>query len=127
MIIGLHHFGFRVDDLEKTVKQYESNGFSVFKRFESAERGLKAAMLKKGKSHVELFVFDDPEAELSKKIARHYAFESDNLDEDVQQFVDGGYEISIPISQGTVVKRFAYVQDKFGTQFELVEPLDEDN
>lgn len=126
MILGLHHFGFAVTDLEAAVRLYESTGFSVFKRFVSEERGLRAVMMKKGKSHVELFNFDDPDSALSKKISRHFAFESDNLEDDVQRYIDAGYTISIPIDKGTVVKRYAYVEDKLGNQIELLEKLDED-
>lgn len=122
MIVSLHHFGFAVEDLEKAVQLYGSMGFEVVMRFSKDDIGAHAAMVKKGASHIELWQFDDPELPINKKIARHFAFWSDDLDSDVQKYLDNGYEISIPISKGTVVRRFAYVQDKLGNQIELLEP-----
>lgn len=124
MIIGIHHFGFAVEDLDNAVRLYEKMGFEVFMRFEKVTIGAKSVMVKKGKSHIELWEFSDPKSELSQKIARHFAFESDDIEGDVQAYLEAGYKISIPISEGTVVKLFAYVQDALGNQIELLEPLD---
>ncbi len=91
MITGLHHFGFRVESLEESIKFYEKIGYSVMKRFGGSSRGFQAVMMKKGKSHVELFTFVDPNSELSKKISRHFAFSSDNLEEDIKSYTNSGY------------------------------------
>lgn len=125
MIVGLHHFGFAVEDLEKAVELYGSMGFEVVMRFEKQDIGARAVMVKKGTSHIELWEFNDPQLEIARKIARHFAFRSDDLEVDLQKYLDAGYEISIPISEGTVVKRYAYVQDKLGNQIELLEPSEE--
>lgn len=124
MIVGLHHFGFAVEDLEKAVELYASMGFEVFMRFEKESIGARSVMVRKDKSNIELWEFDDPNTELNKKIARHFAFESDDLEADIQAYLDAGYSESIPMSNGTVVKRYAYVQDKLGNQIELLEPLE---
>lgn len=87
MIIGLHHFGFAVDDLDKAIELYLSMGFEVFKRFSIESINADAAMLKKNQSHIELWKFKDPNTKLNKKIAKHFAFESDNLEEDVQNIL----------------------------------------
>ena len=79
--------------------------------------------MRKGDDGIELFQFKDPSAELSRKISNHTAFTTDDIEKDVQVFLDNGYELSIPISPGTVVKRYAYVADKHGVQIELCEPL----
>ena len=122
MIKGLHHVGFEVKDLEDSIKYYESLGFSVVKRFEYEAAGFKAAMMKgKQLGGVELFQLNDPEHELARKVRRHIAFETDNLDTDLQKFLDEGYKLSIPITEGRVVKRYAYVQDKFNNFIELLE------
>ena len=124
MIKGLHHFGFAIVDLEVSISTFEKQGYQVFKRFEYAAIGAKAAMLRNATGGVELWQFKDFESSLAQKIKKHFAFESDNLEEDIQKFLSAGYEISIPISNGNVVKRYVYVQDELGNQIELVEPFD---
>jgi len=123
MILRLNHLGFRVDDLDKAIAIYEKLGFSVETRFGKGDWAL-AAMMRKGDDGIELFQFKDPNAELSKKISNHTAFTTDDIEADVQLFLDNGYALSIPISSGTVVKRYAYVADKYGVQIELCEPLE---
>lgn len=122
MITGKHHEGRGVDDLEAEIKQYEAKGFKVSKRF--TKPGMKAALLFKGIEGIELFQFDNPGGELEQKINKHKAFVSDDLDDDVQHLINQGYELAIPISPGTITKRFAYLRDKTGNYVELLEPLD---
>lgn len=123
MIVRLNHLGFRTDDLEASIAFYEKLGFSVQTRFGKGDWAL-AAMMRKGDDGIELFQFKDPNDELSRKISNHTAFTVDDIEADVQLFVDNGYEVSIPISPGTVVKRYAYVADRHGVQIELCEPLE---
>lgn len=123
MIVRLNHLGFRVDDLDKAIDIYEKLGFSVQTRFGKGDWAL-AAMMRKGDDGIELFQFKNPDDELSQKISNHTAFTTDDIEADVQLFLDHGYTLSIPISDGTVVKRYAYVADQYGVQIELCEPLE---
>jgi catechol 2,3-dioxygenase-like lactoylglutathione lyase family enzyme len=123
MIVRLNHLGFRVDDLEQAINIYKKLGFTVQTRFGKGDWAL-AAMMRKGDDGIELFQFKNPEDELSKKISNHTAFTTDDIEADLQLFLDNGYTLSIPISPGTVVKRYAYVADKYGVQIELCEPLE---
>ncbi len=123
MIIRLNHLGFRVDDLEKAIGVYQKLGFSVETKFGKGDWA-HAAMMRKGQDGIELFQFKNPEDVLSKKISNHTAFTTDDIEADVKLFLDNGYVLSIPISSGTVVKRYAYVEDQYGVQIELCEPLD---
>lgn len=124
MIVRLNHLGFRVDDLEQAIGVYEKLGFSVQTRFGKGDWAL-AAMMRKGDDGIELFQFKDPDAEISRKIGNHTAFTTNDIEADVKTFLDNGYTLSIPISPGTVVSRYAYVADKYGVQIELCEPLNQ--
>lgn len=124
MIKGLHHVGIQVENLEDSVKYYESLGFNISGSFEYAEAKFKATMMKSETlGGVELFQFDNPDHELVEKIRRHSAFETDDLDKDLQSFLDRGCEIAIPITPGKVIKRYAYVKDQFGNYIELLETV----
>jgi catechol 2,3-dioxygenase-like lactoylglutathione lyase family enzyme len=122
MIKGLHHVGFEVDDLEAAVALYEGLGFEMVQRFEYPAAEFVAAMMKSKKlGGVELFQFNNPSHELVEKIKHHSAFQTDNLETDLQTFLDKGCTLAIPISIGKVVKRYAYVKDQHDNYIELLE------
>jgi catechol 2,3-dioxygenase-like lactoylglutathione lyase family enzyme len=122
MIIRKHHVGMGVDDLEAEIKKYETAGFKLDKRF--TKPGMKAALLFKDDAGAELFEFENPEGEQEQIIKQHTAYVSDDLEKDLQDYLDQGCELAIPITKGTITKRFAYVKDQAGTYIELLEPLD---
>lgn len=119
----MHHFGMMADDLEESIAAYESLGFKLYKRF--TKPGMKAAMLFKDGAGIEFFEFENPDGEVEQMIKKHSAFVSDDLDNDVRSFVDHGYKLAIPVSEGAVAKRYAYVRDSAGNYIELLEPADD--
>jgi catechol 2,3-dioxygenase-like lactoylglutathione lyase family enzyme len=122
MIIREHHKGMMVNDLDAEVKKYEALGYKLYKRF--TKPGIKAAMLFKDESGVEFFEFENPDDETEQMIKQHTAFVSDDLENDIQEYIGNGYELAIPITGGTVTKRFAYLKDSAGGYIELLELLD---
>lgn len=122
MITRMHHFGMMVDDLEKEIETYESLGFTVFKRF--PKPGIKAAMLFKDGAGIELFEFENSSGKLQQMTRKHSAFVSDDLENDIQKYLDRGYELAMPVTKGAATKRWAYVKDTAGNYIELLEPLD---
>lgn len=122
MITRMHHFGMMTDDLEKEIALYEAFGFTVFKRF--TKTGMSAVMLFKGEAGIEFFKFDNPDGDQESMIKKHSAFVSDDLENDIQKYLEQGYKLAIPISEGTVVKRYAYIEDAVGNYIELLEPLE---
>jgi catechol 2,3-dioxygenase-like lactoylglutathione lyase family enzyme len=124
MITGLHHVGLGVEDIDAEIAVYEQLGFDVLSRSEYKSMKAKTAMLRNGTALVELFQFADSTSELAGKIKKHSAFATDNLEADLQIFLNVGYELAIPIDDGDVVRRYAYVKDKAGNFIELCEPLD---
>jgi catechol 2,3-dioxygenase-like lactoylglutathione lyase family enzyme len=122
MILRLHHSGIRVDSLVDKVKFFEGLGYKVLFEFELEEIGGKAAMLLKDGTGIELFEIIKTDHELAQKVSKHTAFETDNIEEDVQKFLDAGYELAMPIAVGRVMKKFAYLKDKTGNYIELCMP-----
>jgi catechol 2,3-dioxygenase-like lactoylglutathione lyase family enzyme len=122
VILRKHHVGMMVKDLNAEIAKYEAAGFKLDKRF--IKPGMKAAMLFKDGTGAELFEFENPDGELEQKVKQHTAYVSDDLEKDVQKFLDDGCELAIPIGKGVITKRFAYVKDRAGTYIELLEPLD---
>lgn len=110
-----------VNDLESEIHKYETLGFKLSKRF--TKPGMKAAMLFKDGEGLELFVFENPDGETEQIIRRHEAFISDNLENDIQEYVASGHELVIPITQGVITKRFAFLKNSAGEYIELLEPL----
>lgn len=119
MILRIHHSGMMVDDLDKAVSDHEALGFTLFRRFEKP--GMQAAMMLKGDAGFEFWIFDNPNGRLEQMIKHHTAFVSDDLESDVQKYLDLGYELAIPIEVGKLVKRFAYLKDSAGNYTELIE------
>lgn len=123
MIKGLHHVGFQVDNLEESIKYYESLGFSEVSRFEYEEAEFQGVMLKALEyGNIELFKFNNPDHELVEKIKHHTAFETDDMEADIQSFLDQGCEVAMPLAEGKIVKRRVYIKDKFDNYIELLEP-----
>ncbi|MGH7194603.1 MAG: VOC family protein, partial [Candidatus Saccharimonadales bacterium] len=58
-------------------------------------------------------------------IRKHSAFVSDDLENDIDELIRHGYKLAIPISEGTITKRYAYVRDAAGNYIELLEPADD--
>ena len=126
MITGLHHVGLLVDDLEAAVKNYAAQGFKIGTRFEISSIGAKAVMMVQGTTGVELFEVEDRNDDLARKIDRHVALASSDLEADVKHAQSLGNELVIDISNGDPVKRFAFLKDSSGNYVEIVEPLSKD-
>ena len=123
MITGLDHIGIRVEDIDSQRAFYETLGFNVAGSFEAASIALHGVMMRKqGGVGVELLHFGDLSNEYVPIIEKHSAFASDNLEEDIERYIAAGYELVVPISEGDVVKRYAYVKDSAGNYIELCEP-----
>lgn len=120
MITGLHHQGLQVANLNKTLGDYQAMGFELEKEFERADLFAKAAHIRYPQGgRLEFWEFSERHAD-HEFIQNHTAFASDNLEDDLQLFVDNGCKIVIPITQGAVA-RYAFVQDELGHNLELLE------
>lgn len=112
------HSGLAVPNLEKAVEMYGPLGFKVTKKFHKPDIDADVAMISNGEATLELFEFhnfDHPQVEF---IRNHIAIYSDDIESDVKSFIDQGYKLTIPITEGMIFC-FAYVQDAAGTNYEI--------
>lgn len=116
MLKKILHTGVEVADLAKAIELYKSLGFVVAKQFEKPKT--KIAIVTKGETTFELLQFEANNSPQVAFIRNHVAFASDDLENDVQQFIDSGYKLVIPITEGTLV-RYAYLQDAAGACYEI--------
>lgn len=113
MLKHILHTGIEVADLVKSVELYKSLGFEVANEFEKPEPKAKVTTVKKGDTAFELWQFEDKNHPQVAYIRNHIAIYSNDLEQDVQQFVGGGFKLVIPITEG-VILRYAFVQDPAG-------------
>ncbi len=118
MLKKVLHTGLAVPNLDDAVAMYESLGFSVAKKFHKPDLNADVAMVSKNETTFELFEFHSPEHPQVEFIRNHIALYSDDIDKDVERLISQGYKLTIPINEGMVF-RFAFLQDKTGTNYEI--------
>lgn len=123
--VRLWHAGFAVSDLDEAISLWQSLGFAVKHKFEKAEPAAHAAMLvDQGGGGVELWQFtgDSP---LNEFVGRHVAFKCGDARQTAARMVEAGFTEVIPYTEGIMVN-YIFLQDGFGTYFELAEVKDGD-
>ena len=118
MLKHVLHTGVEVADLAKMISFYKGLGFEVSNQFEKPEPKAKVAILKRGDVAFELWQFEDSQHPQVRFIRNHIAFYSDDLEHDVQNLVQQGFRLVIPITEG-VIMRYAFVQDAADSCFEI--------
>jgi catechol 2,3-dioxygenase-like lactoylglutathione lyase family enzyme len=119
MITRFLHTGFEVEDIDQAISFYETLGFSVTKQFDKAEPRAKAAHITSTDNTViELWQFIDKNHPQVEFICRHIAFESDDLEKDIQKLALEGCKQVIPITKG-VTMTYAFLRDPSGNYIEI--------
>jgi len=119
MIKGFMHVGFEVDDIDRALEFYKQLGFELKRQFDKPEPEAKAAHIANASGETfELWQFIDKDHPQVEFIRQHIAFESDNLEEDIQNFVEQGCELVIPVTKG-VTMTYAFVRDPSGNNIEI--------
>ncbi len=119
MIGKFLHVGFEVDNLEQSIAFYNKLGFEVKKQFDKPEPKAKAAHITNTDGTTfELWQFIDKNHPQVKYVRQHIAVESDNLESDIQELVNSGCELVIPITKG-VTLTYAFVKDPSGNYIEV--------
>jgi len=118
MLKHVLHTGVEVSDLAKAVALYENLGFEVINKFEKPEPKAHVATVKKDSTAFELWQFENKTHPFVAFIRNHIAFYSDDLEKDVNNLVNDGYNLVIPITEGVLLK-YAFVQDPSGACYEI--------
>lgn len=116
----LWHAGFAVKDLDEAIALWQGLGFALKQKFEKNEPGARAALLlDQGGGGVELWQFT-ADAPLNAIVGRHVAFKCGDARQTAARMIEAGYTEVIPYTEGVMVN-YIFVQDSFGTYFELAE------
>lgn len=118
MITRFLRNAFSVDDIIQGISQYEKIGYRLIIKFEKPEPRAMVAHMSNGESLIELWQFIDKEHPLVEVIKSHIALESDDLDKDLIDLQDYGFEIVIPKTKG-VVLTYAFIKDSSGNYIEI--------
>lgn len=121
MIKGIHHVSLLVSDLEVETNIYNGLGFRVESEFEIVEESLSGVMLDRNGTRLELLSFADKTKPLAMVMESHIAFESDAIGADLDVLLKNKCEIVLPIKEGTIVKKRAFVRDGSGNLLEILE------
>jgi len=123
MITRFLHTAFEVQDLNEAIKFYRKLDFSLTKQFDKPEPQAKVAHLSSNNGVVfEIWQFIDKTHVQVEFIRRHIAFESDDLEQDIDKLVEDGCVLVIPITKG-VTMTYAFVRDTSGNYLEIGQRL----
>ena len=147
MIQGIHHTGLSTPDLERTLRFYvDLLGFEVLTRFtmppgspgmdemlELPGVGFNAALLRHGRTMIEVFQFSDPEpirAPARRRVCdhglTHLCLQVDDLKAEYERLSAAGMSFHCAPQTGSGA-RFVYGRDPDGNAIELIEFEGEDN
>lgn len=118
MLKRILHTGLAVTSLKDAIDFYGALGFEVTKEFHKPDLNADVAMVSKGDTTFELFQFNDPSHPQVEFIRNHIAIYSDDLNADLKSLLAQDYKLTIPANDGMVF-RFAYVQDRAGSNYEI--------
>jgi glyoxylase I family protein len=137
---NIDHVAIVVSDMRKTIRFYERCfGFAVERKFGNRELGVRAVVLKKGNSRIELFEYKDDKPQYAKRIRqvhgakvdksyfdpgiRHIAFRTRQFDGAVAELRKLGMDPWIKPKKGYSGDSITFIQDPNGILLEIVSPL----
>lgn len=118
MLTKVLHTGVRVEDVESATDLYVSLGFTIRNKFEKPEPKAQVITVEKDGAAFELWQFEDVDHPQVQFIQNHIALYSNDLTADVARFVNKGFKLVIPETDG-VTLRYAFVQDSSGLTYEI--------
>ena len=137
---NIDHVAIVVTDLKKSVHFYERFlGFKIERQFGNKELGIKAIVLKRKSSRLELFHYRDDKPQYAKCMGilhgakinkdyftpgiRHIAFRTKSFNKVVAGFKNKGIEPWIKPKTGYSGDSITFIQDPNGILLEVVSPL----
>ncbi len=136
----LDHVAIVVKDMAESVAFYEGHlGFRIEREFGNEELGIRAIVLKRGASRLELFEYRDDQPTFAKNICevhggkvpksyfepgiRHIAFRTDKFNAAVEELQQAGVEPWIKPKKGYSGDSITFFHDPNGILLEVVSPL----
>jgi methylmalonyl-CoA/ethylmalonyl-CoA epimerase len=128
MVKRIEHLGIAVDNIEESLKMYETLlGTNCYKSEMVETEFVKTAFLQIGESKIELLEATDPKSSIAKFLEKkgkgfhHVAFEVDDIDEELARLKSEGFQlIHESAKSGADNKRIAFLHPK-STEGLLVE------
>lgn len=100
MILKIEHLGIAVNNIQESLKVYESLlGTSCYKLEEVESEGVKTAFLEIGESKIELLEATNPDSPIAKFLAKkgkgihHIAFETNDIEAEISRLKVNGFEL----------------------------------
>ena len=118
-----HHIGFVVDDLDAAVREFVTEGWEIVKG-PAEDQTHRVASVKRPEATVplELIAPLDTDGPVRGRGSEHIAYESDSLEEDVEQErMRGGKIVLAPVMAVNIGCRVAFVNRRSGLIVELVD------
>lgn len=136
----LDHVAIVVKDMAESVAFYEGHlGFRTEREFGNDDLGIRAVVLKRGHSRLELFEYRDDQPQFAKNICevhggkvpksyfepgiRHIAFRTEEFDSAVSELHRAGVEPWIKPKKGYSGDSITFFHDPNGILLEVVSPL----
>ncbi len=137
---NIDHVAIVVASMKQSIAFYERNlGFKIERKFGNAELGVKAVVLKRGTSRIELFEYSNAKPAYAKRIReihgakvpknyfdpgiRHIAFRTNRFASAVKVLQKKGLSPVIKPKTGYSGDSITFFQDPNGIMLELVSPL----
>ncbi len=138
MITGIHHVAISTNDLDRSLKFYQDlmglelvavntfSGDAYDKLINFKGISGKAAMLRSGNTHIELFEFSNPEVKKRETIRpaydhgiTHICFNVKDIEKEYKRLSDAGVNFHCPLQKFGDLK-VTYGRDPDGNIFELL-------
>ena len=137
---NIDHVAIVVSNMKESIRFYKKFlGFAVERSFGNKELGVKAVVLKRKSSRIELFEYSNKKANYAKRIRevhgakvpreyfepgiRHIAFRTDKFDGAVKSLKSRGLKPWIKPKKGYSGDSITFFQDPNGILLEVVSPL----
>jgi methylmalonyl-CoA/ethylmalonyl-CoA epimerase len=120
MLKKIEHLGIAVNNISESLKVYETLlGSMCYKTEEVESEGVKTAFLQIGESKIELLEATNRDSPIAKFLEKkgkgihHIAFETDNIEEEIERLKAEGFElIHQSPKDGADNKRIAFLHPK---------------
>jgi methylmalonyl-CoA/ethylmalonyl-CoA epimerase len=100
MIKKIEHLGIAVENIEASLKVYETLlGTTCYKVEEVESEGVKTAFLQVGESKIELLEATNQESPIAKFLSKkgkgihHIAFDTDDIESEIKRLKNEGFEL----------------------------------